>query len=66
MVQVGLLMIAILSPVVFIITVLIAKLFVLLYNYVCKRNYDKKIASLTIRKEALERELAQISGKKKE
>ena len=66
MVQVGLLMIAILSPIVFIITVLVAKIFVLIYNYVCKRSYDKKIENLTVKKEALERELAKISGKKKD
>ncbi len=59
-------MIGLLSPIIFVITVLIAKVFVFIYNFVCKRNYDNKIASLTAKKETLERELAKITGKKKD
>jgi hypothetical protein len=58
-------MIGFLSPLVFIFTVLVAKLVIVVYNFVCKRLYDQKIDALMAKKQALEVELAKITGKKK-
>ena len=55
---------AILFPLVFVITVVIAKVIVLMYNYICLYVYNEKIKKLITKKDALQRELDEINDKK--
>lgn len=57
-------MIGLLTPIVFMFTVGVAKIFIFVYNWICKTLYDRKMEALLARKQTLERELAQIQGKK--
>jgi hypothetical protein len=57
-------MLAAMLPICFILTVLLVKVVILIYNKTQQSLYERRLKKLTDRQDALQRELANIKNKK--